>query len=344
MISYFKYEDFNYDDAVKINKGYSGDRTKYRDIYGNVKEKSVEVYYSNTGRIMAMYFYENKKKHRENGPAVVKFNTSKQVLYEGYYQNGLFHRLDGPAEIWYSGTGKIIQEKYYLNGIFHRIDGPAIYFFDWSTMTERYTWYKNGRIHRDDGPAEYKVHTDTGVLMSEVYYKNGIQTRDNGLPAVTKRYKNGTLNKVVYELNGKKHRENGPAVIHYRKNGKILKQSFFVKGKIDSTREYYCEEFYVNGKLKKVSQLLDDHHSITKKFYKDGETVRKLVCMKDSKKHNPFGPSEAEFNEAGEMIGEIYFLENKELEDFKFMIISARDYADKEEDVFGPIIEEIMNK
>lgn len=344
MVSYFKYEDFDYDNAVKTNKGYSSDRTKYRDIYGNTKEKAVEVYYNNNGRINAMYFYENKKKHRKDGPAVIKFGENKKVLYGGYYQNGLFHRLDGPAEIWYNYEGKIMEERYYLNGLFHRIDGPAIYVFDWSNMAKKYVWYKNGKIHRDDGPAEYKINVNTGVLMSEVYYKNGIQTRSNGLPAVTKRYKNGTLNKVVYELNGRKHREDGPAVIHYRKSGKILKQSFFVKGKVDNTRKYYCEEFYANGKLKKVSQLLDQHHSITKKFYNDGITVRKLVCMKDSKKHNPFGPSEAEFNEKGEIISEKYFLEDKELDDFRFMIIAARDYVESEEDFFGPVIEEIVNK
>ena len=123
-----------------------------------------------------------------------------------------------------------------------------------------------------------------------------------------------------------------------------MKQSFFIKGKIDRTREYYCEEFYIDGTLKKVSQILDDHHSITKKFYRDGKTVRKLVCMKDSQKHNPFGPSEAEFNEAGEIINEKYFLKDKELDDFKFMIISARDFVEHEEDVFGPIIEEIIKK
>ena len=32
MISYFKYENFNYNNAVKTNKGYNGDRIKYRDI------------------------------------------------------------------------------------------------------------------------------------------------------------------------------------------------------------------------------------------------------------------------------------------------------------------------
>lgn len=344
MISYFKYEDFDYDNVVKINKGYNSDRTKYRDVYGNTKVKGVEVYYNINGKIIAMYFYEDKKKHREDGPAVVKFGADKKVFYEGYYQHGLFHKLDGPAEVWYNYRGEVLEEKYYLNGVYHRIDGPAIYEFDWSNMVKKYVWYKNGKIHRDDGPAEYKVNVNTGVLMSEVYYKNGVQTRGNGLPAVTKRYKNGLLNKVVYEVNGKKHREDGPAVIHYRKTGKILKQSFFVKGKIDRTREYYCEEFYIDGTLKKVSQLLDDHYSITKKFYRDGKTVRKLVCMKDSKKHNPFGPSEAEFNEAGELINEKYFLEDKQLDDFKFMIISARDFAEKEEDVFGSIIEEIMNK
>ena len=65
-----------------------------------------------------------------------------------WYQNGKKHRLDGPAVIKSNGT-----EKWFIKGKKHRLDGPAIIRADGVEW-----WYQNGKIHRDGGPAV--IHAD----------------------------------------------------------------------------------------------------------------------------------------------------------------------------------------
>tara|TARA_R110000868_G_scaffold75946_3_gene218791 strand:+ start:11692 stop:12021 length:330 start_codon:yes stop_codon:yes gene_type:complete len=57
--------------------------------------------------------------------------------------NGLFHREDGPAIERFNGT-----KLWYLHGNLHREDGPACEYSDGSKA-----WYLNGLCHREDGPA-----------------------------------------------------------------------------------------------------------------------------------------------------------------------------------------------
>lgn len=58
----------------------------------------------------------NGKRHKENGPAVIKYYESGQKEYEAWYRNGEFHREDGPAYIVYDKDGRIKEKTYYLNG------------------------------------------------------------------------------------------------------------------------------------------------------------------------------------------------------------------------------------
>jgi hypothetical protein len=78
--------------------------------------------------------------HREDGPAVIYKNGSKE-----WYINGKHHREDGPAIIYYNGT-----KHWFHNGKHHRVDGPAI---EW-----------------DDGEVEWyidNVYFDTKELWFE---------------------------------------------------------------------------------------------------------------------------------------------------------------------------------
>jgi len=58
----------------------------------------------------------NRRSHREDGPAIEDINGNKEWLV-----NGQLHRLDGPAIEEANGS-----KLWYVNGGAHRLDGPAI--------------------------------------------------------------------------------------------------------------------------------------------------------------------------------------------------------------------------
>jgi len=101
---------------------------------GNVKT----IYYYN-GKLKQIIYRLNNKRHREDGPAVIWYDDTGNIIEEErYYKNGINHREDGPAVIWYNKDGTIEREYYYLNGKYHREDGPAD------------IWYnKDGTIDRE---------------------------------------------------------------------------------------------------------------------------------------------------------------------------------------------------
>lgn len=63
-------------------------------------------------------WYLNGKRHREDGPANIMWQTETGFKsYEAWYLNGEQHRVDGPAEnVWSLQTRKKIVETWYLNG------------------------------------------------------------------------------------------------------------------------------------------------------------------------------------------------------------------------------------
>lgn len=60
-----------------------------------------------------------------------------------FYQNGKRHREDGPAILATEGG-----ELWYWEDKLHRTDGPAVKDADGDLA-----WYKHGKLHREDGPA-----------------------------------------------------------------------------------------------------------------------------------------------------------------------------------------------
>ena len=74
------------------------------------------------------------KLHRENGPAIVRIDGSKE-----WYHNHLRHRIDGPAIEWENGD-----EEWFLNGLRHRVDGPAVKWFAYKR------WYINGKRYTEE--------------------------------------------------------------------------------------------------------------------------------------------------------------------------------------------------
>ncbi len=81
---------------------------------------------------------ENKKWHREDGPAWIEPDGC-----QSWYWRGKRHRDDGPAVIRADGT-----QEWYQYGERHREDGPAFIGADGTQA-----WYVHNKLHREDGPA-----------------------------------------------------------------------------------------------------------------------------------------------------------------------------------------------
>ena len=143
----------------------------------------------------------NGKLHREDGPAVTRYNGATE-----WYLNGKRHRDDGPAIQPANGS-----KHWYCNGKRHREDGPAIEF---GPVLARKEWYIDGKLHREDGPA---IEHANGTKQ---WYLNGELHREDS-PAIE--YANG--DKEWY-LNGKRHREDGPAI-----EDADGRQEWFLKGR-----------------------------------------------------------------------------------------------------------------
>jgi asparagine N-glycosylation enzyme membrane subunit Stt3 len=74
-----------------------------------------------------------------NNAEVYKFSDGTKH----YRLNNLLHREDGPAIERYNGD-----KEWYIKGRLHRENGPAL------DLANGYkAWYKNGLPHRIDGPA-----------------------------------------------------------------------------------------------------------------------------------------------------------------------------------------------
>jgi len=101
----------------------------------------------------------NNKKHREDGPAIIRgiSKDNPNGTLQIYYRNALRHRDDGPAYI--EGISKDnpngTLQIYYRNGKHHRDDGPA-YIEGISKDNPNgiyHSYYTNGNWHIEDGPA-----------------------------------------------------------------------------------------------------------------------------------------------------------------------------------------------
>ena len=85
----------------------------------------------------AKIWYQNGKRHRDDGPAVVRANGD-QI----WYQHGNYHHDDGPAVLLANGY-----REWYQHDKRHRIDGPAV------ILANGDQWWLNGKRHCDNGPA-----------------------------------------------------------------------------------------------------------------------------------------------------------------------------------------------
>jgi antitoxin component YwqK of YwqJK toxin-antitoxin module len=185
---------------------------------------------------------KDKKLHREDGPAYIRYYENGNISYKSYFLNDKYHREDGPAYISYNEWGDLEEKKYYINGELHREDGPAEIYYDYDGNIKYESYWLNGKRHREDGPAikdvkrEYYHDGDKICEYSyEEYWVSGVKYNDNGSAIQGKTYfsfPNGNLLNEEYFTNGKLHREDGPASISYYNNGNIKSEAYYTNGKL----------------------------------------------------------------------------------------------------------------
>jgi len=108
------------------------------------REKGPAVIYK--GKSSISEWWQNGKKHRLDGPALVCRVTN----YQEWWRKGQLHREDGPAIIFANGD-----TEWWYNGLKHRKGGPAIVY---SAHVKE--WWENGLLHRLTGPAVDFVNGD----------------------------------------------------------------------------------------------------------------------------------------------------------------------------------------
>jgi hypothetical protein len=141
-----------------------------------------------TSKSNVIYYNNNGKAHRTDGPAIEYASGKKE-----WWIKGKRHRTDGPAIIYADGD-----KSWYLNGKHHRTDGPAI-----ERANGDKEWWVNNKRHRTDGPA---IEAEDG---SKEWYINDIRHRTDG-PAIIE---TGQYGYMAWCLNGKTHRIDGPAMV-----------------------------------------------------------------------------------------------------------------------------------
>lgn len=211
-----------------------------------IKEGSTTIYVFDKLTV----YVEDKKVHRDDGPAIEYADGSKQ-----WFKNGEIHRLDGPAIEYADGS-----KQWFKDGFFHRTDGPAVELADgtkeWYQDGELYRegdeahieysdgckewynnddelvkklysdgdmcWYKKGKLHREDGPAFEHANGD------KEWYIEGNLHKDNG-PAV----ESANGDKYWFKK-GKQHRKDGPAIELKSGYKEWFEEGVLIKTSLDS--------------------------------------------------------------------------------------------------------------
>jgi len=68
------------------------------------------------GSFQRLWRDENGQFHREDGPAIIWYNSDGSIKAEYFYINGKSHRELGPADIYYLPDESIAWENFYLDG------------------------------------------------------------------------------------------------------------------------------------------------------------------------------------------------------------------------------------
>jgi hypothetical protein len=140
--------------------------------------QSVTVMYWINGNVKAEAWAKNKKYHRLDGPAHIKWYDNGNIETETWYTGVLgVTRLDGPARTHWFDNGQKMEEEWYVEGRLHRLDGPTITMWYRSGRKQQELWYDASHgsrvvLHRLNGPA-VTVWSEFGRKTEEQWYEYG---------------------------------------------------------------------------------------------------------------------------------------------------------------------------
>jgi antitoxin component YwqK of YwqJK toxin-antitoxin module len=173
----------------------------YDELFTTDPEIKIKKTYYPKGDLHSVMYTKNGKRHREDGPAVLRYwNSSGLVMVKEYYVEGKRHREGGPAEIWYKEDGTLKYESFYVDGYPRDCEKGALYIDYHKNGNVRVETYKrDGDLHREDGPA-LKYYQKDGTPYREMFMKSGTR-----------------------------HREDGPAILHFGDRGEVTYCFYYIE-------------------------------------------------------------------------------------------------------------------
>jgi hypothetical protein len=82
--------------------------------------------------------------HRDNGPALVFYNSDGQIFVKKWLINDQFYSINGPSAVWYHPNGQKYIERWYFDDDVHRLDGPAEIQYDFNGILTFEDYYLHG--------------------------------------------------------------------------------------------------------------------------------------------------------------------------------------------------------
>lgn len=92
----------------------------------NMKTKTQE--FNESGVLIRQeYWLCRKKRHKDHGPALIRWDDEGNLIHEEYWANNKLHNDNGPAVIlFWALAGTPRYEEYWVNGKLHNEHGPAM--------------------------------------------------------------------------------------------------------------------------------------------------------------------------------------------------------------------------
>jgi hypothetical protein len=147
-------------------------------------------------------WFVNALRHRENGPAWIRYWTNGNSIEEEWWLNDTKTRLDKsqPTEIQYFETGEISAKIWaypeFSKGNFHghRIGGPASIYYTENGKIHKEYWWEFGKIHRKGAPCSIEYDDEGyGIVVDSEWID---RTKEKDL-IKTPLYNNEVLRKGV---------------------------------------------------------------------------------------------------------------------------------------------------
>lgn len=125
--------------------------------------------------------------------------------------------------------------------------------------------------------------------------------------------------------NGELHRENGPAYILYSFSGvdecyyKYVKTKRWYNHGIITKLIHYDTNEVPAVEYKYKEGILTEYIN----YHTNGNVKTKTYFNEKKKWHNENGPAHIEYNENGEILKQLYYLNGKQVDELKFLVLSS---------------------